>query len=152
MRKLECTKCHNIVNETEFRFKSKVNNIRQKQCKTCCKLAGKRHYTKNRSSQIHKQINRNISNRQIFVAFKKTLNCEVCGESAWYCLDFHHLDPEHKDFDLSSQTHSWSRVVEEAQKCICVCTCCHRKIHYGDLQPKFSTYLAQKISEFLPPS
>ncbi len=52
-------------------------------------------------------------------------------------LDFHHLDENKKDFGLSKDgiTRSWERTKKELNKCILVCSNCHREIHAGILQP-----------------
>lgn len=45
-------------------------------------------------------------------------------------LEFHHLDPNEKEFSLTtSNTRSIQKLLEEAQKCILVCANCHREIH-----------------------
>lgn len=48
-------------------------------------------------------------------------------------LEFHHLDPNEKDFSLSYKGHctAWEKVKEELDKCILVCANCHREIHAG---------------------
>lgn len=55
--------------------------------------------------------------------------CSVCADA----LEFHHLDPSQKDFGISSKgyTRSWDKVKEELDKCILVCSNCHREIHSG---------------------
>lgn len=60
--------------------------------------------------------------------------CQVCGYDKYIgALEFHHVDPEGKDFGISSKgyTHSWDKVKEEIQKCVLVCANCHREIHAG---------------------
>ena len=51
-------------------------------------------------------------------------------------LDFHHLDPKQKEFGVSLDgiTRSWERIIKELDKCILVCSNCHREIHAGMLQ------------------
>ena len=45
-------------------------------------------------------------------------------------LEFHHLDPNEKDFGISSYTTlSWDKIKKELDKCILVCANCHREIH-----------------------
>jgi len=45
-------------------------------------------------------------------------------------LDFHHLNPTQKEFSLSKwDSAKWETLVEEAKKCILVCSNCHREIH-----------------------
>ena len=48
-------------------------------------------------------------------------------------LEFHHLDPLKKDFNIarSGYTRSWNSVKKEIEKCILVCSNCHREIHDG---------------------
>lgn len=57
--------------------------------------------------------------------------CVVCGYSKCiWALEFHHTEPEHKDFGLGKHgTRSLKRLIEEAKKCILVCCRCHREIH-----------------------
>lgn len=58
--------------------------------------------------------------------------CSICG----YCrcaraLEFHHIDPETKDFAISAKSVSWETIVKELDKCILVCSNCHAEIHSG---------------------
>lgn len=59
--------------------------------------------------------------------------CEKCGYNKCNgALEFHHLNPEEKDFSISSSgtTKSFERIKIEIDKCILVCANCHREIHY----------------------
>lgn len=58
--------------------------------------------------------------------------CSRCSYSKCLsALEFHHLEPEHKDFSLSSDGHtrSWDEIKNELDKCILVCANCHREEH-----------------------
>jgi hypothetical protein len=59
--------------------------------------------------------------------------CSLCGyDRCSAALEFHHINPEEKDFALSvSNSKSLERNVEEAKKCLLVCANCHREIHNG---------------------
>lgn len=60
--------------------------------------------------------------------------CICCGYNKYVgALEFHHLDPKEKDFSISAKgiTRSWVKVKEELDKCILVCSVCHREIHGG---------------------
>ena len=58
--------------------------------------------------------------------------CSCCGLiDSPIVYDFHHLNPSEKDFSLSSKVKSWDVIVNEANKCIMLCSHCHRKIHSG---------------------
>lgn len=57
--------------------------------------------------------------------------CSVCGYAK--CMDalqFHHLDPNEKEFALSSRRQSNLDLLrKEMSKCILVCANCHAEIH-----------------------
>ena len=58
--------------------------------------------------------------------------CSICGYSKCKsALEFHHLDPSTKEFNLSlvGMTYSWSTILKEAAKCILLCSNCHRELH-----------------------
>lgn len=56
----------------------------------------------------------------------------ICDETEPVCLDFHHIDPNEKDFTISKHRgKSKENLLKEIKKCVCVCANCHRKIHAG---------------------
>lgn len=71
------------------------------------------------------------SKARLVKAFGK--KCISCGYSKCIeALEFHHKNPDEKDFTISSYQYlNWNRLVQEAKKCILVCCRCHREIHDG---------------------
>ena len=59
--------------------------------------------------------------------------CKVCGYNKYYgALDFHHINPNEKGFTLSKKaTYNFERVKIELDKCIMLCSNCHRELHGG---------------------
>lgn len=59
--------------------------------------------------------------------------CSKCGYDKYIgALEFHHLDPKEKEFNIASRnTRSYEKLREEAEKCILVCSNCHKEIHAG---------------------
>jgi predicted HNH restriction endonuclease len=59
--------------------------------------------------------------------------CRVCGYAKCPgALEFHHLDPDEKEFGFGTgHTRAWARMVEELKKCILLCANCHREVHAG---------------------
>ena len=56
--------------------------------------------------------------------------CSNCGyKKCPTALEFHHIDPENKDFAISKLPHtrSWERVQNEIDKCNLLCANCHRE-------------------------
>lgn len=56
--------------------------------------------------------------------------CERCGynKSIW-ALQFHHLDPKEKEFQLFKTCKDFNKLKIEAAKCMLVCANCHAEIH-----------------------
>jgi predicted HNH restriction endonuclease len=80
------------------------------------------------------QYRRNIKKRLIELHGGK---CTQCGyDKCQEALEFHHLDPSQKDFGLGKKglCHTWPKAKAEAEKCILVCSNCHREIHAGLIQ------------------
>ena len=58
--------------------------------------------------------------------------CQICGyDRCTSALEFHHIDPLQKDFTISGGTKSFENLKPEVDKCILVCSNCHREIHAG---------------------
>ena len=58
--------------------------------------------------------------------------CQICGYNRCQeALEFHHLDPQEKDFTISGGTKSFESLKPEVDKCMLLCANCHREIHAG---------------------
>lgn len=75
---------------------------------------------------------RRNTKQKLFEGFGgKCCLCGIVDDPVIY--DFHHLDPSCKQFRVSSKVTKWTKLVEEANKCIMLCSHCHRKVHFLDL-------------------
>lgn len=68
--------------------------------------------------------------------------CALCGYSRCAAsLEFHHINPDNKNYQLSSgNCHELERDLEEAKKCILVCANCHREIHHSNLYDNYNLW------------
>lgn len=59
--------------------------------------------------------------------------CVKCGYNQCIAsIDFHHVDPEEKDFHVCVQRKKpWPYVKAELDKCIALCKNCHAELHYN---------------------
>jgi transposase len=58
--------------------------------------------------------------------------CILCGYSRCArALEFHHLDPEAKEFQITSHTWSLATLRVEASKCVLLCSNCHAEVEAG---------------------
>jgi len=66
---------------------------------------------------------------------KQNSGCKFCLEKDHRCLDFHHLNPSEKDATIAymyAADYSIEKIVEEIEKCVVLCSNCHRKLHYEE--------------------
>lgn len=58
--------------------------------------------------------------------------CVMCGYSRCdRALEFHHLDPKAKKFQITSHTRSLAKLRVEASKCVLLCSNCHAEVEAG---------------------
>ncbi|MBF0618729.1 MAG: hypothetical protein HQL19_01020 [Candidatus Omnitrophica bacterium] len=91
----------------------------------------KRTYNDRREYLIKAVSARRKRVREMAVAYKGG-RCESCGyDRCMDALEFHHVDPAQKDFNVSSRgySRSWERVKVELGKCMILCANCHRELH-----------------------
>ncbi len=76
-------------------------------------------------------------NRKLNAQFRKSLlaqfKCLLCDETDPDLIDWHHVLPEEKIFEVCKFNTSHERWWNEVLKCIPVCALCHRKIHKNKL-------------------
>lgn len=68
-----------------------------------------------------------------FRTFKENIGCQACRyDECGDCLDFHHLKPENKKIKISKLIWFYQKECfhEEVQKCILLCSNCHRRLHF----------------------
>lgn len=83
-----------------------------------------------------KQKERAIT-RKLEIIKLKGGKCEKCGyDKNIAALELHHLIPNDKSFQLDARHLSnttTEKILEETQKCILVCSNCHKELHYPTL-------------------
>lgn len=117
-----CKYCRNEYQEGDFEVAAVIRGkiYRRLKCKHC-----KRKRQNERRQQISSWLR----------DYKKTLSCERCGFSDYRALDFHHRDPNEKEFpvaDLVRVGGSLKRLQMEIAKCAVLCANCHRITHFEE--------------------
>lgn len=73
--------------------------------------------------------------------------CEICGyDKNISAFDFHHVNPDDKKFEVKVQwlkSASEEDILEEAMKCMLLCSNCHRELH----NPSHSINHVKKVLE-----
>ena len=69
--------------------------------------------------------------KEKIINYKEKHPCQKCGCNKHYLIDFHHIDPNEKDYTISTNTHAkFETLLVEINKCISLCANCHREFHY----------------------
>lgn len=110
-----CAKCHGIFNKDDFYKRGDGGPISY--CRQCA-----RKWFLDWQHSIKKQC----------VDYKGGC-CILCGYSKYFgSLEFHHLDGSQKDFTISShRSLSFDQLKTELDKCVLLCSNCHREVHGG---------------------
>lgn len=173
-----CTRCGKSLPISEFykdpRRKEGVRTI----CKTCwserqkdyrakhkkeISESGKQYYKTNKE-RIAKRISnwrrenhallmerqqiKRQSARELLVQLKTP--CVKCGESKPWVIQFHHVVPTNKTFELSAENISHKTeetITEEVKKCVCLCANCHIEFHH--LYGKIPINPEKALTEYL---
>lgn len=98
---------------------------------------------KEQKSQVRKKDYR-IRVKKQCIEYKGGKCCICSYDRCINALEFHHINPKEKDFLISGGTKSFENLKKELDKCILVCSNCHREIHSGlhilpDINPRTDT-------------
>ena len=110
-----CTSCSAVLTEENgYKRKSRKSGF-QSLCRVCFN-----EYTTQRWKQ-----------RKLDAIAYKGGKCQECGYNKYYgALEFHHLDPSTKDSEWNKlRLLEWSKVTHELDKCVLLCSNCHREAH-----------------------
>lgn len=127
-----CCLCQSIV-KTLMPIKDPVKRAER------AKIYRKRHYEKNKVAISAKVQERKRGIRREFAAFKATLSCVKCGENHPATLDFHHVvrHPSNRKVNELLKHGAINKAIQEIQeKCIVLCSNCHRKHHWEENKSK----------------
>jgi len=93
-----------------------------------------RWYRKNRQYSRERKRDRQQELKRWLYEYKRDeCECARCGEDDPACLDFHHVDEDEKEWDVSRRVnrgHSVENVRTEIERCVVLCANCHRREHY----------------------
>lgn len=128
-----CSKCKSEKPLEDFSHRNKSKGTRASVCKQCFRDYDKKHWRANpkrRSSNQVRNRERVLRNKQYLWDFLKTNPCNDCGESDPIVLEFDHINPEEKSYNLSELVRdavSLAKIDDEIAKCIVLCANCHRR-------------------------
>ncbi len=133
----QCATCHQVFRNDYFYTPPSMakRNVIFSHCKACTQEVNNVRY-----------IQTSVTIRMAYPTVWSYLapHCACCGFSQHHsALDMHHLDKETKeelisdlifDFVQSLNHHKAEKLLKEAQKCIPLCSNCHRMLHANAIQ------------------
>ena len=88
-----------------------------------------------RKNNPEKMVEYYQQRKEFLTSLKKP--CVKCGESRPTVIEFHHIDPSTKLFNISYVASNGAKpkqaIYDEIKKCVCLCANCHAEFHelYG---------------------
>lgn len=153
----KCCRCGVVKEYSEFGLCSYSKDKLLYACKVCKKeeyenrkaqgkIAEYKETNKERISEYNVAYQRKYRNsgvkqrRKLKMCEHKGGYCEHCGfkatENTIAAFDFHHIDPNTKDKQLSDMClMKWDKIVLEMDKCLLLCSNCHRILHADNTVP-----------------
>lgn len=128
----QCLKCKETKPLSLFFKRKAAKDGYHYYCKSCANIACKQVRTADQWVVKWREIRK--KRRERLNEIKRQFVCLVCKESAVECLDFHHLDGTTREASVSNLVYSsLESILEEIDKCVVLCSNCHRKHHAGNL-------------------
>lgn len=156
-----CSRCGNDKPVSEYYKDSRCEDGLRSVCKQCwskrqkayrstrkeeISKSGKEYYQKNKE-KINRRIQKwRMDNHDVLMAKQSRKRehasallanlktpCIKCGDERNWVIQFHHVDPSAKVFEITSEAVSykkWDSILEEAAKCACLCANCHTEFHH----------------------
>ncbi len=127
---------HKNITELIFERKLRWSDIENelKKCELLCSRCHRiRHYKESYNNSKDRKRN---NNKKIILEYKNICKCSICGyDENISALDFHHMDD--KSFEVSTDINIRLKslndltktIQDELDKCVVICSNCHRKEH-----------------------
>ena len=159
-----CNRCGIDKPLEEYYADKKRKSGKMTICKECTKTAVKKRSAEKKEEirEYHKKHYLTYKERQraqdaeyFAKVYALKTSCVKCGDDRLFIIDFHHIEPSEKSFNIyrKSAKANFSIIEEEAKKCVCLCRNCHGEFHhlYGQ-RPKngrecLEDYLGRKVGE-----
>lgn len=153
---LTCSTCKLTLPKGEFSLRSTITGKRSSVCKKCHAIYRKKHYSTHAAKYKKQAIDWNKANdkKRKSIASKSAAKtsraawqlavdykggkCQDCGGVfPNCCYDFHHLDPAQKDYHIAQllNARGFEASKEELDKCVLLCSNCHRIRHHVKPDP-----------------
>ena len=133
----KCTRCQEDKSLDDFSKNKNKKDGYNYICRECQNEYVRQHYLENRQKYIDKSLKRKQEASTFLLEYKVGKKCPYCPETDPACFDFHHRNPSEKTGNvcmMANQGCSIATLIQEIEKCVLLCSNCHRKFHAGRLK------------------
>lgn len=148
-----CNKCKRVLPIELFYMDTHSKDGHRNTCKDCqCQLT-KDYRVRNLAKvmayqKTYRELNRKRQEQERKAKYNEhKLPCAKCGETRPWVIQFHHIDPSTKLFNITEGGSCNRNIVEEVKKCVCLCSNCHDEFHY--FYGKVPTSPKESLEEYL---
>ena len=171
MESKTCAKCHTTKPISEFHKDKRLKSGTAARCKSCtCEYKREYYASSKGNAKIKAYIERNKEKRSTYnkhysqkyrdAQFKNQKKLEFCLYKGGHCsecglavtedtiaaFDFHHIEPSEKEYTPSDMLMlKKEKVFKELDKCILLCSNCHRILHHRQYRAKLLEKKAEGV-------
>lgn len=135
----QCTFCEIKKSDSCFYYSDKKTGKLHSECKQCYNIKRQfyweEHYAKygdayrDNARERKAAIKRDRQDK--LYNYLSDKECEDCGINDIRCLEFDHINPKLKEFEIAraiTTGYSWDKILKEINKCRLLCANCHKII------------------------
>lgn len=106
------------------------HNNAQRYCGKACFNEARKNNADRKSYQVGYVSDRRRKVKQRAIEYLGGV-CSRCGYGKCpAALEFHHVDPAEKDVNIAAMHRTWESIKKELDRCVLLCSNCHREVHY----------------------
>lgn len=149
----KCSKCGEVKPIEMFHNDKNGRDGHKNYCKSCQSEMSKQHRARNLERITVYQAKYRAENRERQEKERKDkynalkTPCVKCGETRTWVIQFHHIDPSTKSFNITEGGSKNKDIASEVKKCVCLCSNCHDEFHY--FYGKVPTLPKESLEEYL---
>ncbi|AII27489.1 HNH endonuclease [Vibrio phage VPp1] len=127
-----CIRCNKEKPLSEFPDNKRNKDGKYTYCVLCKREEQREGYLRNKHKRLDAVSKRRAERHEFVNSYKIERGCEICGwDKHSSALEFHH-DDNNKEHNVSQMVgHNLDKIKAEMDKCMLLCSNCHRIKHAG---------------------
>ena len=113
---------------------NEISDILNLKYYTICKVCNRLYQKQLKDNKNYTKVKDRRQKLKLLGAIYLGGKCQKCGyDKSLSAFDFHHKNPDNKEFTIASCCNiAWKKMKQELDKCILLCSNCHRELHNPD--------------------